>query len=359
MESGSERLAGAIAAIKSLAESKIVGKRVRPELLEMADQLEPISERLAEIEGLYEVDFGKGVDTKISEAAGIWSAANPGILNGPELLAVRRASPLLSELYLKGLDIQRAYKFSPNEISLANWFGTHIDQISDFLHALRRERRSETVADEWQIILPMSLVLEDAFNLLHKEGVLKFKRVLTRTKEGHWVPLKWKWLRDDPEARLLVVYEKLNPALVHMLGGHWLNAYVHAIIDNQLTRHEVPYELYTEVVYKAPPDVIRAASDFDVIGRFRDTVICVECKSGKLDEKHGQVSDIVQRTKDLRTVLSSMGTGETKFMFFVVYDPEMNSSEELAPQLILHDIRPLRPTEVRAVIAKMLDASLR
>lgn len=359
MESGSERLASSIAAIRKLAERKEVGKRVRPELLEMADALEPHRERLAEIEDLYAIDFGDDVDHQIAEAAKLWSEAKPGPLRGQELLKVRRASPLLSELFRKGIDIKSAHKFGPVESQLANWFGTHINETSDLLHALRRERKSEREEDTWQIIVPLSRVLEEAFTLLHEKGVLKFKKTLIQNREGRFTPFRWEWLRDDPDARLLVVYEKRNVALAHMLTGHWLNSYVYGIIDNQLSRHEVPYELYTEVAYKAPPDLIRTASDFDVIGRFRDTVICVECKSGRLDDKHGQIRDITQRTEDLRTVLSTMGAGETEFLFFVVYDPEMNDAEEMAAKLKPFDIHPIRPNEVRSVIARTLDAALR
>lgn len=325
----------------------------------MADQLEPIQERLAEIEDLYALDFGRDVDSKIGEASTLWNEAEIGSVSGDSLLSIRRASPLLSELYLKGIDIKRAYKFGPDELEVANWFGTHIDGASDLLHALRRERKSERDEGLWTINVPLTLALRDGLEYLGNKDILRGKRILIQSKEGNWGPFKWNWFRDDPESRLLVVYEKRNPKLAHLLTGHWLNAYVHSIIDNQLARHEVPYELYSEVVYNAPPDVIRAASDFDVIGRFRDTVICVECKSGRLDEKHGQVREVIQRTEDLRTVLSSMGTGETKFLFYLVYDAELNDGAQLAGQLADYEITPLRPTEVRPVIAKTLSAALR
>jgi hypothetical protein len=161
-----------------------------------------------------------------------------------------------------------------------------------------------------------------------------------------------------PETELLVVYGKRDAASFQFLKGEWLNCYVYDIIDDQLRRHEVAYELYTDVSYSAPPDVIRAASEFDVIGRFRDKVVCVECKSGRLDAKRGDFDDLVQRTEGIRTVLGSMGTGETHFMFFVVYDPTVNPEEEMRRRLGPAAIRPLRPTEVRAVMARELETAL-
>jgi hypothetical protein len=200
--------------------------------------------------------------------------------------------------------------------------------------------------------------LKEALLDLEKRGVVNGRRLLSRNKLGKWTPFELKWLRDDPETDLLVVYEKKDPSRLQFLKGEWLNAYVYDIIEDQLRRHEVAFELYTDVSYKAPSDLIRAASEFDVIGRFRDKVVCVECKSGRLDADRGDFDDLVQRTEALRTVLSSMGGGETHFLFFVVYDPKLNSEEEMRERLEPAAIRPLRPTEVRPVMARELESAL-
>ena len=357
MQSGSELLSDAIKAIRTLAERKEVGRAVKDELLELAQSVEPVKVRVTEIEGLYAIDFGDGVDDKIDKAADLWDEVEPGSIRGPTLQSIRSASPLLSTLYVKGIDIERAYKFSEDEARISQWVGNHIDSLSGLLYALRKERRGEKDG-EWTINVPLTRSLANSLNYLAEQGLIKGKKILIKSKEGKWSPFKWEWFRDDPDARLLIVYEKRNAALLNMLHGNWLNSYVYGIIDDQLVRHNIAFELYTEVVYKAPADVIRSGSDFDVIGRFRDTVICVECKSGKLDASRGQFDHIIQRTKDMRTVLSSMGTGEVNFLFYVVYDPEMNTEEEMTARLQEHDILPLRPNQVRSVMARTLDGSI-
>ena len=357
MQSGSEKLADALEAIRGLAARREVGKAIREELEELADSIDPVRKRIAEIEGLYGIDFGSEVDEKIGDAAKLWQASAPGPIKAKQLSEIRQLSPLLSTLYVKGLDIQRAYKFDPLEKEIATWFGTHIDMLSDLLRSFRREQQSKE-GHEWKILVPMSHGLKEALELLNKKEVIRTRKILTRNKEKRWVPIKPDWLRDDPGTQVLLIYEKRNSSLFNLLQGIWLNSYVNDIIDDQLVRHGVPFELYTQVVYKAPQDVIRTVSDFDVIGRFRDTVICVECKSGKLDARRGHFEEIIQRTEDVRKVLHSMGTGEVSFLFFVVYDPELNSEEEMRTQLESRDIRPLRPNEVRSVMARALEASL-
>lgn len=358
MKSGSEKLAEARDAVAALAARKEVGKAIRPELLQLVEQIETVRARVAEIEDLYAIDFGSDVDAKIAEAGQLWRDAAAERLHGPALLPIRRASPVLSTLFIKGIDIKASRKFSAAEIDFAQWIGTRFDTMSDLLRALRREKRSDKDPSEWSAIVPMRKSLKGALLDLERRGIIDGRRILVRNKQRRWAPFELKWLRDEPETELLLVYEKKDPALLQFMKGEWLNAYVYDIIDDQLMRHEVPYELYTDVSYSAPQDVIRAASEFDVIGRFRDTVVCVECKSGRLDAKRGDFDDLVQRTEAVRTVLSSMGQGETHFLFFVVYDPATNPEEEMRERLEPRSIRPLKPTEVRSVVASVLESSL-
>lgn len=358
MKSGSEKLAEARDAVAALAERKEVGKAIRPELKEIVERIEEIRARVSEIEDLYAIDFGSDVDGKIAEARRLWEAAPEGRLRGQELLPIRRASPLLSTLFLKGIDLQQAMKFSQEERELAQWIGTRFDGMSDLLRAFRREKRNPKDATEWSAIVPMRKSLKPALLELEKKGIINGRRILCRNAKSKWMPFQLKWLRDEPETDLLLVYEKIDAARLHFLKGEWLNCYVYEIIDDQLRRHEAAYELYTDVSYRAPPDVIRAVSEFDVIGRFRDKVVCVECKSGRLEAERGDFDDLIQRAEGIRTVLSSMGTAETHFMFFVVYDPSANPEEEMQRRLQPASIRPLRPTEVRAVMARELESAL-
>jgi hypothetical protein len=329
VKSGSEKLADAIQAIRAFAARPEVGKRIRPELDEIAVRIEQDRARLAEIEDLYAIDFGSDVDSGIAEAMKLWETAIDGKIAGDALLPIRRVSPMLSALYLKGIDIKSAYKFSSDQSALARELGTRFDQAADILRAFRSEKRNAKDPGEWSMLVPMRKSVKNILLDLENRGAIEGRQILVRNKQKHWTPFDLKWLRDEPETQLLVIYGKKDPGGVQFLRGEWLNCYVADIIRDQLTRHEIAFELYTDVSYSAPADLIRAASEFDVIGRFRDTIICVECKSGRLDADRGDFANLVQRTETMRKVLSSMGDGENRFLFFVVYDPVNNAEEEV------------------------------
>lgn len=358
MKSGSERLSEAVEAIQALAGRREVGKAIRAELGEIAGQIEPIRARVAEIEDLYAIEFGSDVDSQITKAMQLWEAAPSGKIAGSALSEIRQASPVLSTLFLKGIDLKSAYKFSSEQSRLARDVGTYFERTADVLRAFRTEKRNPKDATEYSALVPMRRGLGATLLDLEKRGIIEGRRLLAKNKVDKWTPFELKWLRDEPERQLLVVYEKKDPSLVQYLKGEWLNCYVADIIRDQLARHEIAFELYTDITYAAPADLIRSSSEFDVIGRFRDTIICVECKSGRLDAERGDFQDLVQRTEAVRTVLSSMGSGETSFLFFVVYDPVSNDEQAMIDELAPNSIKPLKPTEVRAVMAGVLESSM-
>jgi hypothetical protein len=188
VKSGSEKLAEAREAVSALAERKEVGKAIRVELKELVDQIETIRVRVAEIEDLYAIDFGSDVDSKIEEAARLWDEAPDGRIRGPSLLPIRRASPLLSTLFLKGIDLQQAVKFGDRERELAQWLGTRFEDMSDLLRAFRREKRSPKDETEWSAIVPMRKSLRAGLEGLEDKGIIDGRRLLCRNRERKWAP---------------------------------------------------------------------------------------------------------------------------------------------------------------------------
>lgn len=356
MKSGSEKLNEAYEAIVAFRDHPGVGKSIKAELGEIAASVDEIRSRLAEIEDLYAIDFGTDIDSQIQTAMQLWGAAPDGKIDGDQLQKIRSASPVMSTLYLKGIDILSAYKFSSDETDFARRVGGEIDEASEVLGGLRRARRNPKNPDEWSALIPLRQSLSRALDYLENTKAISVLKLLIKTKEGKWVPFKRNYFRDSAsKEQLLLVYRKGDARRTRLLEGEWLNCYVYEIIRDQLTRHGIPFELYTDLTYRAPKDLIRAASEFDVIGRFRDTVVCVECKSGRLDAARGDFNDICQRTEAVRKVLSVMGERETDFLFFVVYDAAANPPEEMERHLGPSEIHAIQPSQVRAVMARMLD----
>lgn len=358
LEPSSLRLQRALEALASFSDRPEIGPAIKEELGELYEQVSAVEERVREIEGLYAIDYTDTVDSKIEDANEIWDATPAGTVSGKQLEAIRKASPLLSELHVNGLDFPKAQKFSDQEAKLSSWIGDNIDSMSNILHSFRRERRNPQDETEFTILTHNQRALDLVLNGLKKDGVLQGRRILTKSKEGRWLPFKWEWLRDDPKQEIMIVYEKTDAGLAQLLKGEWMNSYVHSIIADQLSRREIPFELYTNVEYKVPADVTRSKSDFDVIGRFRDRIVCVECKSGRLEAGRGHFKYIKQRTEHLQNLISSVGFGDAELMFFLVYDPDMTKEQVVQKQLENEPITPLKLNEVRAIMAQTLNEAI-
>lgn len=357
MVPGSEKLKEAITAIRALAFRKEVGAQIRLELGDLAGQVEVQADRLAEIEDLYALDFGDDINPHVLAAARLWEQTPPGRIRDPQLAAIRSASPLLGSLYRKGIDFIQAYKFSEIEVALSREIGSNYSELSASLASFRRSSRPVPDKGEMKALVPLRRSLDRLIRMFETKGVLRIKRIMVKARTGNWTPFKREWIRDGSESQqVLLVYEKMDIGLARLVEGEWLNCYVSHIIFDQLSRNMVPFELYTNLSYRAPADLIRAAGEFDVIGRMRDTVVCVECKSGRLDAKRGDFTEIARKTNSLKTVLEAQGPGEIAFHFFVVYDPDQNDPAEVAGELARDGIRAVRPNEVRAVMAAALCA---
>jgi hypothetical protein len=354
LKKSSHDLCNAVDSLRQFADRREIGLTIKQEIRSIIENIQTILNRVTEIEGLYDLDFSDQVDDLIRDAAEKWDSAEPGKIKDLVLEDIRKASPMLSELYVRGLDFSSAIKFNNSEVNLSSWIGNNIDEFSDLLYDFRREKRSEKFPNEWSILTRNRRNLGTLLNELKKLGVIKGKNMLVQSKAGQWVPFRNEWFRDDPDQKILIAYEKTDNRLFNLLKGEWMSCYVQNIMADQLKRHRIPFELYTMVTYHAPADLIRGGSDFDVVGRFRDKIVCVECKSGRLEESYGHFDHIKQRTDDLRRVISSMGAGSLEFLFYVVYDAKLNDENKVRAQFSDQSVMPLKLNEVRAKMSQTL-----
>jgi hypothetical protein len=169
-----------------------------------------------------------------------------------------------------------------------------------------------------------------------------------------WVLFKPDWFKaNNADVQVLVVMNLADLDTYRFLQGEWLNAYVYNIVQDHLTRNEVAFELYTNVSYQAPADVIRVAGEFDVLGSVKNQFNCVECKSGKLLSQENVIETIVQKVSDLRRAVDSMSNAETtEFAFYLVFDPILNDEAAINERLKDTGLTPLRPDQVRVEVMK-------
>ncbi len=332
---------------------KEIGSKIKSELEIIFENISIYKTRLEEIEGLYAIDYDKDIDPKLLESSSIFNNLPYGRISNENLKQLTIISPLLNSLYKKGIDINSIYKFSQNEIDFSKEIGNNFSDLSEILQSLRKQKKKEGTEREFSALMPLKKSLGKAILILEKYKIFKIKRMLQKKSDNQWAPFKREWIRgNDEDKNILTVYDLIDNNMARILQGEWLNCYVYQIINDQLSRNSVNYELYTNVAYSAPRDLIRHASDFDVVGKIQDTVVCVECKTGRLDVQRNDLQSIVDKTNDLKAVLSKIGGQEMSFKFFLAYDHTLNDEAKINDFFEKHEITPVLPTDIRGVMTK-------
>lgn len=346
MKSASDILRECQETIAKMQKHPGVGKAIIAELGDISRSVEPSMARLAEIESLYDWSIGGDREEEIKRSFAEWNAMQPG--KAVDISGHAKNSPLLRGFYQKGVDFKRSRIFTPDEEKFSEVIGKNYDKVHDIVSTINRARDLENGKFSALVRQRQGLFKELGFF----KDAIDLVGVQIKTKEDRWAPAKSEWMRDsDQQTRFL--FKKKNPALHALLMGHWMTCYVKNIIKDHFERNNKIFEIYANVSYDAPPDVIRSSSDFDVIGMTGDSIFCVECKSGRIDEKRNDVAGIGDRIADIQTVLETFAKSDQNINFSLVYNPFSNKDASIFKPLTDNDIDVLKPSDVRGAVARL------
>lgn len=327
-----------------------VAPKLRQRLSLIDVDLEKVIQSLKETEELVILDSRALGEEQPGAAMQVWNDFPAGWHNDQkELGSFVRSSPLLDSFFRKGIDITKVYKFSDDQIQFAQKVGNQFPEFSGGLRELRRARSGENRGEKK---FNLKCVAENGEFLRFLEGndvaTVKLLRI-HRPDGAKFFRIEW-FKNNERDTDVFTVFSVNNPTRFTFLEGEWLNAYVYYIILDHLTRNRAIFELYTNVSYKAPADVIRFAGEFDVIGQVRNKLVCVECKSGISLIDRNTISNVIDKISDLRTVVNSVSKEPIDFFFYLVFDPAQNDETEISRALEHSGIRPLRTDQVRAEV---------
>lgn len=323
--------------------------KVSSELAAAGEAVGLLIEKLSALEAYVDLAPQDDTSESVQAAMGAWDALPWGATTAPNLLkAFAGASPLVKAFYKRGFDITKIYRFAEDRVTLARKVG---DSYEDSARSLAGLRRARANGNERSFFLQQGRGGEAFLALLESEGILEAKH-LSVSKGGAFKPFKRDWLKaGKPTGEVLLRAKLLDPAAFTFLNGEWLNAYVFSIIRDQFSRSEQPFELYTDISYQPPRDVVKTAGEFDVLGRVGSNVICVECKSGHLDPSRGDIKRLVQKKDAVTTVIQKMFESDETLHFFLVTDPTHANFKEVLSALEGTGIVGLVPDMVRATMA--------
>src|SRR6202035_2426863 len=322
MALASDLLAAAKRIIDFYKEKADVAPRIRDRLSTIESDLGKLLDFVKETEGFVVLDSSLFEKPKSNGGMEVWNGMPPGMHSDTaEIREFINVSPLLDSLFRKGIDITKFYKFSPSEIQLARSLGDRFAEFSGGLSELRRARDGRKEPEKTFL---MKCMEENGrfLEFLQKEGIGRVDQCRIQ-KDDKWKPFRLEWFRNnEKETNVHIVFSVKDQAAFRLLRGEWLNAYVYNIILDHLTRNRASFELYTDITYRAPADVIRVIGEFDVIGLFQNKLICVECKSGRVTSgKNDTLEAVVEKIADLQKAVGSVSREKVEFLFYLVFDP--------------------------------------
>lgn len=111
------------------------------------------------------------------------------------------------------------------------------------------------------------------------------------------------------------------------------------------------------VTYQAPPDILRSAGDLDVLAMAGDTILMVECKSGRLIRERGDLERIVDKKEGLRKLFEGTQAGARRYVSWLVFNPFANDESALNEALAGSGIVLVRPDQIRHGVIDVFGAN--
>ncbi len=301
----------------------------------------------------------------LTAALAQWKALDGGVYRSGDhqLDRMVETSAALQPLYRAGIDITAVQKFSPDEQRLAKTLGEGFESWHRPWDTLKLALGGTTPgtpvrcrASELDVFDPFMRAMErhDVISSLSLEAA-KFKGAAMEWAKA--TPKRAKKL--PPKHPCRYTFEPRDASKVSLMTGLWFNAFAFDVVDDHLTRNHIEHELYTNVMYKAPTDIISVSGDFDVLGRFDDLVLLIECKSGRLVEKdRGHFTEIREKAATVTRVYEGMG-GEFRLVPMLLFNPHLTSRDRVEEELEGSSIWPVQPDELRSVIARLATKGVR
>ncbi len=282
--------------------------------------------------------------TWLSQAAGSYGAGSD------QLERQITVSPTLQALHRSGITITSARRYTGDDRRLAVRLGDRFagwhdawDGLKVAMHFGDRQVRFRRKDADDELNFVRAMVKDDVIRNVRYE-------VYTYRNKRH-EPIAANRIRRlrNPEQPLRYHFELGDSDRARLLQGYWFNVYAGHVIADHLKRNDIDFELYTEVGYTSPADVMRASGDFDVLARANGTVVMLECKSGRLQPERGDLHQVVDRAVGLRRVLDVTNSG-LRCEVMLLHNHHLNDAAELEAALSGTPVRLLRLDELRGAV---------
>jgi len=349
----SENLFGVIEEIDQLAKSDAITTTVRDELSDIASTIQPILESLQNIEKY--IVFPQGED--VQNVIDFYNSLTDGRIKFDDVTGeLLQLSNIFQPLYTRGFNFVSLYKFSQKEQAISKQIGDNFEVIAPALKALRSTIK-DNKHDGYFFSQPKrdDEAFTKLFQINDRFKLFDLRLYLIRNKPGEKLfkfdPHRNSRVKLDTDGMLSFKFD--DSSIRQLVYGDWLSCYVYNIIHDQAARFTNPCEIYSLVTYKSPGDVSAHASDFDVLCRFGNNIVLIECKSGNIDPRIAE--GIKQRNEEFYDVLAKTGGPELNLQSVLVFDPYLNDFEETVRLLNRTEFEAIPPNKVRLLVTELFN----
>lgn len=335
-----------------------LGQGARVELEALRDDAIDLVERLTKFDHQYvplEVDL---TDEGLTISHEQWKLLEAGTHDGNELERLVTTSATLGALYRAAVDVRSFHKFGSDDLRIAAGLGDHLTEWHDAWDALKLALQHQ----QRYVKFPRE----------RADGHLDFARFAANagiieapTFEFFVYGDAKKWIEAPPKRIKRLqnggqpVRYRVKPAdagRIAFLNGLWLNAHAAAILSDHLTRLDIAFELFTDVVYRAPQEIIAVSGDFDVLARAGDQLLMIECKSGRIDDDRGDLAHIVERAEGLLRVFEETRS-EVTCTTILLFNHLLNDESAVRAALDDTPVRTTRLDQLRGLVIDTFAAS--
>lgn len=187
--------------------------------------------------------------------------------------------------------------------------------------------------------------LKPFWSALQQSGVVNILKCFVWSEgERKFMPVSLKRFWGVPTGtRIKIAYDVLDRSKCHFVCGSWLSAYVYQTVLDQLRRNGGPSEIFTELHFRAPGEMVR----FDVIGWSGDALFCIECKSGSFAAKEDRIEQFKETLALTQAVFGQVLPPNIEYKFYLVFDPQLNEDAVVRETLQECGVIALPITELR------------
>lgn len=345
-------LGAAISDIERMLDGHIP-RRPRAELIDMLALLRATFDQATTLhEDLYRLPVE--LQRPLLAGHATWSALPPARYVGgsPELERLATQSLTLRELGMLGVHTRSVERFSSEVVALATSMALAFDGIQPAFRAWKRAvakqhdtlrlRRGEAIA---------GLPFFEALHTVCGSDEPAFEVYSYGRKEWFATPADALRHGRNMRDKVRVPTPMLTKEWRRIVSGHWFTVLAYTVMEEHLEALGADYELLSNVEFESGIEFGRLRGDFDVLARTSDTLLLIECKSGRLTKDHQSFREIVDKARLVERVLEDAGA-EIPVRSALLYNPYATEPDVVTEALEGTCVTALQPRELRRFVSQ-------